>query len=78
MQQHLHPEVAEQQAQRRADRPELCNRALGCVHPTAGAPRPRWCVRPLGHVGMHMPEARYSQYRELARDRQRQKRERDL
>ena len=69
-----HPDVLAELGQRRADSPGTCNRPLGRVHFTANVPRPEWCVRPLGHAGNHMPEARYSEYKDLATNRQRRKR----
>jgi hypothetical protein len=74
MAQYLHPEVAAEQALKREAEPNICHYAAGAVGPTAGRPQPRWCVRPLGHEGLHMPEERYQGYRALARDRQRRHR----
>jgi alpha-D-ribose 1-methylphosphonate 5-triphosphate synthase subunit PhnL len=71
----LHPDVAAELTSRRESDPDKCNEPLGCVHFTASKPRAEWCSRPLGHMGFHMPESRYAEYRELATVRQRRKRD---
>ena len=72
-----HPEVIAELEKRRNDDPKTCHKPFGAVHFTALKPRPQWCVRPLGHAGIHMPAERYAEYKSLATARQQRKRERD-
>ena len=73
-QQHLHPRSPSSRPRGARIAP---SRAPSAASTDGRGCSARWCVRPWATRGAHA-QARYSQYRELARDRQRQKRELDL
>lgn len=72
-----HPAVLAELEKRQSEAPGTCHKPLGLVHFTAQKPNPRWCARPLGHAGPHMPVERYEQYKSLATARQNHKRAHD-
>ena len=75
--QHFHPKVQQELEKRRRDDPSTCNHPCGAVHRTALKPNPHFCPRPFGHAGLHMNERRFEEYKALAAERQRRKRNGD-
>lgn len=72
----LHALVRAEQLRRIEAQPGVCHWACGPVSRTAGDPRPQWCLRPVGHGGLHEPAEKREKIRAQTRVRVQRYRER--
>jgi hypothetical protein len=55
----FHPAVVASYVERVEAEPKRCHEPYGACMRSAQKPAPHWCVRPLGHPGVHQSEAVY-------------------